>query len=233
MHKNSGRGFLVADKLVIFDCDGVLVDSEPLAAEAYERVYEKHGMSGVGADIIAQCIGMKQADILVKIRELTGHRFPDHAHDDIWAETKLLFSEKLAETEGLRHFLEALPAARCVASSSSLERIHHSLEITRLAPFFGDAIFSSSMVKRGKPAPDIFLHAAEKMGTDPSRCVVIEDSPLGVEGAVAANMTAIGYTGGGHTYDGHGDRLMSRGAVAACGSWNAVRDELKARGFLG
>lgn len=219
--------------LIVFDCDGVLVDSEPLAAEAYERVYEKHGMSGVGADIIAQCIGMKQADILVRIRELTGHQFPDHAHDDIWAETKQLFTEKLVETEGLRHFLEALPAARCVASSSSLERIHHSLEITGLAGFFGDAIYSSSMVKRGKPAPDIFLHAAEKMGADPSRCAVIEDSPLGVEGAVAAGMIAIGYVGGGHTYDGHADKLRSRGAVAACSTWDAVRNELAVRGFLG
>ncbi|MEP9386329.1 HAD family phosphatase [Mesorhizobium sp. KR9-304] len=218
--------------MIIFDCDGVLVDSEPLAAEAYERVYEKHGMSGVGADIIAQCIGMKQADIIVKIKELTGHQFPDHAHDDIWAETKQLFTEKLAETEGLRHFLEALSVERCVASSSSLERIHHSLEITGLAPFFGEAVFSSSMVKRGKPAPDIFLHAAEKMGADPSCCVVIEDSPFGVEGAVAANMTAIGYTGGGHTYDGHAERLMSRGALAACANWHAVRRELEARGFL-
>ena len=217
---------------MIFDCDGVLVDSEPLAAEAYERVYEKHGMRGVGASIIAQCIGLKQADILVKIKELTGHQFPDHAHDDIWAETKQLFTERLAETEGLRHFLDALPAARCVASSSSLERIHHSLEITELAPYFGEAIFSSSMVKRGKPAPDIFLYAAERMKADPSLCVVIEDSPLGVEGAVAANMTAIGYTGGGHTYDGHAERLMSRGAVATCASWGAVKDELKARGFL-
>ncbi len=222
----------MASTLIIFDCDGVLVDSEPLAAEAYERVYDKHGMSGVGADIIAQCIGMKQADILVKIRELTGHRFPDEAHDDIWAETKQLFTEKLAETEGLRHFLERMPAARCVASSSSLERIHHSLEITGLAPFFGEAIFSSSMVRRGKPAPDIFLHAAAKMEADPSRCAVIEDSPFGVEGAVAAGMTAIGYTGGGHTYDGHGDRLKACGAVAACADWDAVGRELAARGFL-
>lgn len=223
----------MADRLIIFDCDGVLVDSEPLAAEAYERVYRKHGMSGVGADIIAQCIGMKQSDIIARIKELTGHDFPDHAHGDIWAETKQLFTEKLAETEGLRHFLEALAAPRCVASSSSLERIHHSLEITGLAHFFGEAIFSSSMVKRGKPAPDIFLHAAGKMGADPARCAVIEDSPLGVEGAVAAGMTAIGYTGGGHTYEGHGDRLKSRGAVVACASWDAVRDELTARGFLG
>src|SRR5262245_30257622 len=87
----------VASQLIIFDCDGVLVDSEPLAAKAYERVYEKHGMQGVGADIIAQCIGMKQSDIIVKIRELTGHQFPEHAGGDIWAETRTLFTEELAE----------------------------------------------------------------------------------------------------------------------------------------
>ena len=223
----------MADRLVIFDCDGVLVDSEPLAAEAYERVYDKHGMSGVGAEIIAQCIGLKQADIIVKIKELTGHQFPDHAQGDIWAETKRLFTEKLVETEGLKRFLDGLSVRRCVASGSSPERIRHSLEITRLAGYFGDSLFSSSMVKRGKPAPDIFLHAAEKMGADPSRCVVIEDSPLGVEGAVAAGMTVLGYTGGGHTYDGHGDRLTSRGAAASCANWDAVRGELKALGFLG
>jgi len=222
----------VTDKLVIFDCDGVLVDSEPLAAEAYERVYEKHGMSGVGADIIAQCIGLKQSDIIVKIRELTGHQFPEHAHDDIWAETKQLFTERLVETAGLKRFLDGLTVRRCVASGSSPERIRHSLEITDIAGYFGEAIFSSYMVKRGKPAPDIFLYAAEKMDTDPTRCVVIEDSPLGVEGAVAAGMAVIGYIGGGHTYDGHGERLTSRGAVAACASWDAVRDELAARGFL-
>jgi HAD superfamily hydrolase (TIGR01509 family) len=175
---------------------------------------------------------MKQADIIVRIRELTGHSFPDHAQGDIWEETKRLFTEKLKETEGLRHFLEALAIERCVASSSSLERIRHSLTITGLDAFFGEAIFSSSMVKRGKPAPDIFLFAAERMGVEPSRCVVIEDSPFGVEGAVAAGMTAIGYTGGGHTYEGHGEKLVARGASIACGTWDAIRRELAATGFL-
>lgn len=218
-------------QLIIFDCDGVLVDSEPLAAKAYERVYDRHGMSGVGPDIIAQCIGMKQADIIVKIRDLTGHHFPDHAHGDIWAETRTLFSEELAPTDGIADFLAALATARCVASSSSVERIHHSLAVTGLAGYFGEAIFSSSMVKQGKPAPDIFLYAAEKMGADPADCFVIEDSPFGVEGAVAAGMTAIGYTGGGHTYAGHGEKLVARGAVAACASWSEASFRLKEFGI--
>jgi HAD superfamily hydrolase (TIGR01509 family) len=219
-------------KLIIFDCDGVLVDSEPLAARAYERVYEKHGMSGVGTDIIAQCIGMKQADIIARIKELTGHQFPAHADDDIWAETKLLFTEELKPTKGILPFLDSLAIERCVASSSSVERINHSLGVTGLARFFGSSIYSSSMVKRGKPAPDIFLYAAEKMGAQPSDCVVIEDSPFGVEGAVAAGMTAIGYVGGGHTYPEHGARLSACGAAAICADWNAVGRQLAVLGSL-
>lgn len=222
---------MAASQLIIFDCDGVLVDSEPLAARAYERVYEKHGMSGVSADIIAQCIGMKQADIIVRIKELTGHQFPADADDDIWAETKALFTEQLTQTRDLAAFLSSLKAKRCVASSSSLERIHHSLDVTGLAPFFGDAIFSSSMVKRGKPAPDIFLFAAEKMDADPANCVVIEDSPFGVEGAVAAGMAALGYTGGGHSYPGHGEVLSARGAAAICKDWIEVGNQLDRLGF--
>jgi len=227
---HSGHG-VAAQQLIIFDCDGVLVDSEPLAAEAYERVYEKHGMSGVGADIIAQCVGMKQADIIIRIKELTGHHLQPEQEGDLWTVTRDLFSEKLNPTTGIGSFLRTLEAGRCVASSSSLQRIHHSLDVTGLAPHFGDAIFSSSMVKRGKPAPDIFLYAAEKMGVDPVNCVVIEDSPFGVEGAVAAGMTAIGYTGGGHTYAGHGERLKAKGAHAACANWREISDRLSGLGF--
>lgn len=215
-----------ATSLVIFDCDGVLVDSEPLAALAYERVYDKHGMPGVSADVIAHCIGMKQADIIVKVRELTGHLLVEDKQGDIWAETRALFTERLQPTAGIGPFLDALELDRCVASSSSLERIHHSLDVTRLAPYFGDAIFSSSMVARGKPAPDIFLHAAKQMEAEPSACVVIEDLPFGVQGAVAAGMIAIGFTGGSHTYADHGAKLAEKGAVSICSTWDQVAHEL-------
>lgn len=221
---------MAQSRLIIFDCDGVLVDSEPLAARAYERVYEKHGMSGVDAGIIAQCIGMKQSDIIVRIRELTGHQFPATADGDIWAETKTLFSEELEPTPGISAFLDRLEGDRCVASSSSVERINHSLAVTGLAHFFGDAIYSSSMVKNGKPAPDIFLYAAEKMGAKPADCIVIEDSPFGIQGAVAAGMIAIGYTGGGHTYAEHGARLTAAGAAAICPDWHEVSRHLAGLG---
>ncbi|MFB9981608.1 HAD family hydrolase [Mesorhizobium kowhaii] len=215
---------------IIFDCDGVLVDSEPLAARAYERVYDKHGMPGVNTGIIAQCIGMKQSDIIAKIGDLTGHQFPATADGDIWAETKVLFSQELKPTLGITAFLATLVGDRCVASSSSVERINHSLAVTGLARFFGDAIYSSSMVKNGKPAPDIFLFAADKMDSNPADCIVIEDSPFGIQGAVAAGMTAIGYTGGGHTYAEHSARLTAAGADFVCADWHDVSRQLSRLG---
>ncbi|WP_027143560.1 HAD family phosphatase [Mesorhizobium sp. WSM3626] len=221
---------MAPSRLIIFDCDGVLVDSEPLAAKAYERVYDKHGMPGVHGGIIAQCVGMKQADIIVRIKELTGHQFPATADGDIWAETKALFSQELKPTPGITAFLETLEGGSCVASSSSVERINHSLAITGLARFFGDAIYSSSMVKNGKPAPDIFLFAAAKMGANPADCIVIEDSPFGIQAAVAAGMTAIGYIGGGHTYAEHGARLTAAGADFICADWHEVSRQLSGLG---
>lgn len=219
------------DSLVIFDCDGVLVDSEPLAALAYERAYAKNGLP-IKAEVVAHGVGMKQADIIRKIHELTGYLLPEQATDDIWGETRELFTERLESTRGLPAFLAELKAARCVASSSSMERITHSLAVTGLTGHFGPSIFSSSMVKNGKPAPDIFLYAADKMGFAPARSVVIEDSRYGVQGAVAAGMTAIGYIGGGHTHDGHGPELLAAGASAICGNWGEVAAELRGRGFI-
>lgn len=221
---NSGRNF----KLVIFDCDGVLVDSEPLSAEAYHNVYAAQG-TPIPEGTFARCIGMKQTDIIQKIADLTGHLLSAEGESQLWPETRALFTRHLQPTRDIAGFLEQLPLPRCVASSSSLERIHHSLAVTRLDPFFGKDIFSSSMVKRGKPAPDLFLHAAQAMGIEPENCVVIEDSPFGVEGAVAAGMTAIGYIGGGHTHDRHSEQLLGKGASMIFDNWNGIGEYIAAR----
>jgi beta-phosphoglucomutase-like phosphatase (HAD superfamily) len=108
--------------LVIFDCDGVLVDSEPLAAVAYHNVYANQGMP-LPEGTIAQCIGMKQSDIIKRIAELTGHQLSDKAETGLWPETRRVFSQSLRPTPGIRALLETLETPRCVASSSSLERI--------------------------------------------------------------------------------------------------------------
>ncbi|PWL17188.1 HAD family phosphatase [Falsochrobactrum shanghaiense] len=211
--------------LVIFDCDGVLVDSEPLSCRAFEQVYANHGMV-LPEGIVASGIGMKQADIIRMIEERTGHRLPDGADAHFWPETKLLFAQQLQPTKGIADFLQLLADKRCVASSSQPERIAFSLKKTGIEHHFGEAVYSSSMVKRGKPAPDLFLFAAERMGVDPARCVVIEDSPFGIEGAVAAGMTAFGYIGGSHTYEGHAEKLASKGASRVFAHWDDIAREI-------
>lgn len=211
--------------LIIFDCDGVLVDSEPLSCRAFEKVYANHGIL-LPEGLVASGIGMKQADIIRMIEDATGHSLPEGADNDFWPETKILFGKHLQPAQGIADFLNMLTAKRCVASSSQPERIAFSLKKTGIDHHFGDAVYSSSMVKHGKPAPDLFLFAADKMGVDPARCVVIEDSPFGVEGAVAAGMTAFGYTGGGHIYPGHAERLFSKGAEKVFANWDDIAREI-------
>jgi HAD superfamily hydrolase (TIGR01509 family) len=114
---------------------------------------------------------------------------------------------------GIEAVLDGLSSRMCVASSSSPERLRHTLGLVDLYRRFDPHVFSATMVARGKPAPDLFLHAAAQMGADPAGCVVIEDSVPGVTAAVAAGMTAIGFVGGGHCGTGHADRLRSAGAA--------------------
>ena len=212
---------MTMNPLMIFDCDGVLVDSEPLAAEAYVRAYASHGLA-IAPEVIGQCIGMKQTDIFVRIEELSGAAFPKAYADDIWATTKGLFAERLQATKGAADFVATLGCAHCVASSSSIERILFSLTLTNLLQFFRDAIFSSSMVRNGKPAPDLFLLAAEKMGHVPSACIVIEDSPFGVQAARAAGMQVLGFAGGSHSSVSHIRTLKEAGADLIFDSWSAM-----------
>ncbi|MDX7952103.1 HAD family phosphatase [Lichenihabitans sp. Uapishka_5] len=202
-------------ELVIFDCDGVLVDSEVLSLTAMAAVLVEAGVPATAA-MIGRCFGMKQKDILAVVARETGVAIPVEANERIWPATRILFDQHLQAMPGVQRFLERLgDRPRCVASSSSLERIRFSLNKTGLARFFGENIFSSQQVARGKPAPDLFLFAAERMGVAPERAVVIEDSTFGVEGARAAGMRAIGFLGGSHIGPAHDAALARSGAEAA------------------
>ncbi|SCY22031.1 HAD family hydrolase [Microvirga guangxiensis] len=211
----------MSPELVIFDCDGVLVDSEILASQAMCSVLQAQGVAATPA-MVAACVGMKRDDILARIASQTGTTISPETADDIWPATRALFVEKLKPTPGVPAFLSKLPYRRCVASSSDKTRIRLSLEVTGLLPFFGDDFFSSHEVERGKPAPDLFLHAARQMGVRPENCVVIEDSPFGVQGARAAGMTAIGYIGGSHLEEPHAEVLLEAGAHYVEADWNAI-----------
>jgi HAD superfamily hydrolase (TIGR01509 family) len=178
-------------------------------------------------EMIARYFGMKQADIILKVSEETGHDIPMDVSARIWPAIRDRFETELKPMPGLADFLRRHPdTPRCVASSSGPDRIRNSLRLTGLLPFFGENIFSSSQVARGKPEPDLFLFAAASMGVDPTRCVVIEDSRFGVMGALAAGMRAIGYTGGSHIEPHHGAALAEAGALYVEASWDVIEQRL-------
>ncbi|MDX7953504.1 HAD family hydrolase [Lichenihabitans sp. Uapishka_5] len=206
--------------LLIFDCDGVLVDSEPLALQALHTVLNEAGVPAT-VDLVMSCFGMKQADALRRIGAATGHPVPPDVPERLWPVTRQLFEAGLEAMPGVVDALRSLPPdlRRCVASSSQPERIRVSLALTGLAPWFEPHLFSSSAVLHGKPAPDLFLLAAARMGVMPCRCAVIEDSVFGIEAARAAGMTAFGFTGGGHVGPGHAAVLQAAGAVAVAADW--------------
>ncbi|ALN72428.1 HAD family phosphatase [Aureimonas sp. AU20] len=207
---------------IIFDCDGVLVDSEILARRAMQSVFRQAGIE-VTAEMVDSFVGMKFADILNGIEARTGQRIADDDHPRFWTETKALFTDHLRPVPGVVAFLEGSTIQRCVASSSDHERIRHSLGVTGLAEFFEPgAIFSSHDVTRGKPEPDLVLHAARTMGADPARCLVIEDSRFGVMGAKAAGMAAYGFLGGAHLLANSGDALREAGADFVARSYEEI-----------
>ena len=212
--------------LIIFDCDGVLVDSEILARRAMQSVFRQAEID-VTTEMVNSFVGMKFLDILYGIEAHTGQRISEDYHPRFWQETKALFTEHLRPVPGVVEFLESSPIRRCVASSSDHERIRHSLTVTGLAGFFEpDAIFSSHDVSRGKPEPDLVLHAAAKRGADPARCLVIEDSRFGVMGAKAAGMAAYGFLGEAHLLANSGDALREAGADFVARTYEEIAAEM-------
>ena len=186
--------------LIIFDLDGVLIDSEPLAAEAMSTVLGSFGHDVSPKDIMHTCRA-EPRDILAKVEERLAKVLPAEVAEGIWPATRKLFANRLAPMPGVIPFLQELPwSHRCIFLLP--ERIRFSLEVTGLLPHFEERYFSSSQVARGKPAPDLFLHAARTMHVEPRKCVVIEDSIAGVTAATAAGMHVIGFVGGGHVAPG-------------------------------
>ncbi|MBB3611000.1 HAD family hydrolase [Rhizobium sp. BK602] len=186
--------------LVIFDCDGVLVDSEPLSVAVLIDAMRDVGVEMSEEDVYSRFLG-KSLATLVDTLETEFDVFIDQAFlDRIRNDLYDRFRRELKPIDGIAETLDALAVPRCVASSSQLERIRLSLGVTGLLERLEPNIFSASMVKRGKPAPDLFLFAAEKMGAEPRDCIVVEDSPAGIMAARAAGMTVFAFTGGSHAH---------------------------------
>jgi HAD superfamily hydrolase (TIGR01509 family) len=198
--------------LVIFDCDGVLIDSELIGARVEAAELARIGIPLAEADILTRFLGMS-AQAMYRALE-TEHRraLPDSFAATVQMAIDAAFERDLQVIPGIHETLDGLRTASCVASSSTLGRLRHSLGLTGLYARFAPHVFSAEQVARGKPAPDLFLHAASAMGCAPVRCLVIEDSTSGVRGAVAAGMRVWGFIGGGHCADGHDARLRDAGA---------------------
>lgn len=189
---------MTAIDLVIFDCDGVLVDSEPLAMRVMLKMLAEAGLEIDSDTAYDAFLGKSLATVCETLRRDHGFDVDSSALEELRARLNAVLRAELQPIPGIAEALEQLGRPACVASSSQVERIRLSLEVTGLDRFFGDDIFSATMVAHGKPAPDLFLYAAQRMHIDPSRCMVIEDSPAGVTAARAAGMQVLGFAGGGH-----------------------------------
>lgn len=198
--------------LLIFDCDGVLVDSEPLANEVLAETLSALGRPMTRAQSMRTQIGKSLADILRETAEIIGRPVPEQVGLAMNERLIQRFTSELRAIDGVAAALDALGQPRCLASSSRPERIEAALAATGLGGYFAHR-FSATQVARGKPAPDLFLFAARQMGARPSETLVIEDSVAGVQAARAAGMPAIGFIGGGHADGRLGERLAAAGAA--------------------
>ena len=184
---------------IIWDCDGVLIDSEVLACSATIEIFADLGYKISLEDYFNRFIGKGLTQVFSEIKQETGLQLEKIFLKEILLEKqKELFSQSLQETDGIRDILEALNIPMAVASGSNFERLCYTLEITNLIDYFNGHIYSTEMVKKGKPAPDIFLYAAEKLNVSYEKCLVIEDSIHGINAAKAAGMDVYAYLGGSH-----------------------------------
>jgi HAD superfamily hydrolase (TIGR01509 family) len=197
--------------LVIFDCDGVLIDSETIFGRVLGECLSAAGFPITIPAAMVLGVGKNRLTLAAEVEARFGRRLPDGFFETMRAQIDIAFKRELRPITGIEELLAVLPAARCVASNSHLDRVRHALSLTRLLPLFEPHVFSASQVAHGKPAPDLFLFAARQCGAAPEDCVVIEDSTIGVEAALAAGMPVLGFCGGGHCPAGHAEQLLEAG----------------------
>jgi HAD superfamily hydrolase (TIGR01509 family) len=183
-------------ELLIFDCDGVLIDSERLAVKVDVLVLHELGWPLSEEEVIERFVGLSDRDTQAAIEAHLGRRLPPGWEQQFKPLYDQAFTAELAPVEGVLEALDRITLPSCVASSGTHEYLRYMLGLTGLYERFAGRIFSVEDVARGKPAPDLFLHAAEQMGATPAGCVVLEDSRAGVEAARAAGMRVLAFAGG-------------------------------------
>lgn len=198
---------------IIFDFDGVIADSEVLANTVLADIVSELGVPTTADDAIRIYMGMRVNEIVASIASAVGRDLPEDFYDSFQQRTLARFRLELRFVEGAHKFLDAFPRLpRAIASSSSANRLAVCLDTLGIADVFGEHVYSADLVAHGKPAPDIYLHAAQRLAVEPANCVVIEDSAGGVRAGIAAGMTVIGLLAASHIREGHADRLREAGA---------------------
>jgi len=180
-------------QLVIFDCDGVLVDSERITNQVFADLLGELGLAFTLEDMFEHFLGHSMVDCLDKVSTLLGRPPPADFEAMYRARSKLALETQLRAVPGIEEALAQITIPDCVASNGPTHKMRLTLGLTGLLPRFEGRLFSSEDVARPKPAPDLFLHAARRYGVEPGDCVVVEDTPTGVAAAVAAGMTVLGY----------------------------------------
>jgi HAD superfamily hydrolase (TIGR01509 family) len=197
--------------LVIFDCDGVLIDSEVIFGRVLGECLIAGGFQISIAEAMMLGIGKNRLTLTAEVEARFGLPLPEGFFETMRARVDIAFERELRVIPGIEELLAALQVPRCVASNSHLERVRHALAVTRLLPLFEPHVFSASQVARGKPAPDLLLFAARQFDARPEECVVVEDSTTGVEAAIAAGIPVVGFCGGSHCPADHADQLATAG----------------------
>lgn len=203
-------------KLIIFDCDGVLVDSEAILVDAELAFFRQYGVEITVDSYLDQFMGIPLDDWKAKASVLLNEKLGKPISDDFFKPLEESISSRIANDlmsiDGAYQAIDSLKTAICVASSSSVSSLESKLVQTGLFDLFAPHIYSTQLVENGKPAPDLFLHAAKQLDVLPSECIVVEDSANGVLAGKRAGMQVIGFTGGGHCTPHHSSALLSKGA---------------------
>jgi HAD superfamily hydrolase (TIGR01509 family) len=200
-------------ELVIFDCDGVLVDSEMIFARVLGECLSAAGFPATADEALELSFGKNRESLTAAVERRFCRALPENFFDVLRARTAGVLAGELEAMAGVGDLLAALPGPRCVASNGHLDRVRERLALTGLLHFYDPPVFSATQVASGKPAPDLFLFAAGRLGTRPEACLVVEDSIAGVEAARAAGMPAVGFAGGSHCPADHADRLRAAGCL--------------------
>lgn len=201
-------------KLVIFDCDGVLIDSEIIACRVTADALTRAGYPISADDIIHHFAGISARSLRDRVEGELGRRLPPDFDADMRTALWAAFADELAPMTGIDAALDRLDIPACVASGSTRERLDYTLGLAGLRDRFAGRIFSAEAVANGKPEPDLFLLVAREMDVHPGECLVIEDSVPGIRAARAAGMPVLGFCGGGHCAPAHAARLLQEGAIA-------------------